>query len=256
MKKIVLSIACLAPLVLVAQSDSVLSRVYDWKQPVKTVQKNIETAVLFEGSTYDMEWLQMNSATLSFSKTAQEMIVPLTEEHLYIVKEGSLTVGINDSVKILVPGSIVLLMPGQKFSIKNNKKISCDYYVMKYRSRHSVNLERGNSSGGSIVKDWTTIPFKPHDKGGIRNFFQRPTAMTTRMDIHVSTLNPGLKSNEPHTHRAAEIIVVLDGETEMQVAQNIYKGKKGSVYFLDSYVLHGIRNISSKPTTYFAIQLE
>ena len=184
------------------------------------------------------------------------MIVPATEEQLYIIKKGTLTVGINDSVYTLVRGSIVLLLPGQNFSIQNENAAPCDYYVMKYRSRNPMDLERGKTSGGSFIKDWNNIIFKPNDKGGTRNYFQRPTAMAKRLDMHVTTLKAGLKSHEPHTHRAAEMVVMIDGRTEMQIGQKFYKGNEGDVYYLASNVLHGIRNIGSEPCTYFAIQFE
>jgi (S)-ureidoglycine aminohydrolase len=80
--------------------------------------------------------------------------------------------------------------------------------------------------------------------------------MTKRLDMHVTTLKAGLKSHEPHTHRAAEMVVMIDGHTEMQIGQKFYKGNEGDVYYLASNVLHGIRNIGSVPCTYFAIQFE
>ena len=119
MKKIFFLILYLAPLSLVAQKDSLVTKVYKWKQPVNNNHKQKTSVVLFDGSTYDMEWLQMNADELTKSAAASTMMVPVTEEQLYIIKKGELTVGINDSVFTLVPGSIVLLLPGQNFSIQN-----------------------------------------------------------------------------------------------------------------------------------------
>ncbi len=256
MKKIFFLILYLAPLSLVAQKDSLVSSVYNWKQPVSNNHKQKTSVVLFDGSTYDMKWLQMNADELTSSAAAKKMMVPVTEEQLYIIKKGELTVGINDSVFTLVHGSIILLLPGQNFSIQNKAAAPCDYYVMKYRSKSPADLERGKTNGGSFIKDWNNIIFKPNDKGGTRNYFQRPTAMTKRLDMHVTTLKPGLKSHEPHTHRAAEMVIMIDGHTEMQIGQKFYKGNEGDIYYLAANVLHGIRNIGAKPCTYFAIQFE
>ena len=74
--------------------------------------------------------------------------------------------------------------------------------------------------------------------------------------MHVTTLNAGLKSHDPHTHLAKEIIVMMQGNTEMQIGEKFFKGKEGSVYFMESNVLHGIRNEGTTPCTYFAIQFE
>ena len=127
---------------------------------------------------------------------------------------------------------------------------------MKYLSKNAADVKRGNAAGGSLIKDWAKINFKPHDKGGIRNFFERPTAMCKRMEMHATTLNPGLKSHDPHTHRAAEIVLMIKGNTQMQIGQKFYKGKAGAVYFLGSNILHGIKNEGTTPAVYFAFQFE
>jgi len=74
--------------------------------------------------------------------------------------------------------------------------------------------------------------------------------------MHVTTLNPDSNSHAPHTHPAKEIIVMMKGNSEMQIGGKIFKGKEGSVYFMESNVLHGIRNTGTTPCTYFAIQFE
>jgi (S)-ureidoglycine aminohydrolase len=80
--------------------------------------------------------------------------------------------------------------------------------------------------------------------------------MLKRLEMHVTTLNAGLKSHAPHTHAAKEIIVMMEGNTEMQIGEKFFKGKEGSVYFLESNILHGITNLGTAPCTYFAIQFE
>jgi (S)-ureidoglycine aminohydrolase len=127
---------------------------------------------------------------------------------------------------------------------------------MKYRSTGSSNKERGDKAGGSIVKNWNDVEFKPHDRGGVRTFFERPTAMLKRLEMHVTTLNAGLKSHAPHTHAAKEIIVMMEGNTKMLIGEKTFKGKEGSVYFLESNILHGITNTGTTPCTYFATQFE
>ena len=256
MKKTIFLIIYLAPLSLAAQMDSLVSKVYKWEQPVDNRHNQKNRFVLFDGSTCDMGWVQLNADELATSYTAKKMIVPATEERLYIIKKGTLTVGINDSVYTLGQGSIALLLPGQNFSIQNKSAARCDYYVMKYRSRSPTDLERGKTSGGSFIKDWNSIVFKPNNKGGTRKYFQRPTAMCKRLEMHATTLNAELKSHEPHTHRAQEMIVVIEGETEMQIGQQFYNGTEGDVYYLGSFVLHGIRNTGSKSCTYLAFQFE
>ncbi len=226
MKNIIFSIVCLLPLWLTAQQDSVSTGVYQWQTPVNEAQPDIRSAMIFQGSTRDLQWLQMSAFALNPSINKKELRVPRNEEHLYIIKSGLLTVELNDSLYTLVPGSIVLLLPGEKFAVQNKSKSACDYYLMKYRAKEARSR---NDSGHSFIIDWNKIAFAPHDKGGIRNYFQTSTVMTRRMEMHVSTLNTGLKSHDPHRDRAAEIVLMIEGETEMQIDQKFYDGVNGSV---------------------------
>ena len=102
--------------------------------------------------------------------------------------------------------------------------------------------------------NWNDIVFKPTDKGGTRQFFDKKTAMLNRFDIHVTQLNEGLKSHDPHTHTNEEIILMLDGNAEMQIGTDHQKANAGDVIFLNSMVLHNLTNIGKTPCLYFAIQ--
>ena len=76
--------------------------------------------------------------------------------------------------------------------------------------------------------------FKAHDKGSLRNYFHTKTAMCPYYEMHVTNLNAGIKSHEPHTHHAAEIILMIDGNTEMEIGDSVYKANKGDVYFTNA----------------------
>ncbi len=256
MKKIGLLIAYCIPFFVLAQPDSLLSGKYSWKEPTQEFQKNIFSSILFEGKVHDMEWLQMNAISLKTVKKLKQQI-PANEEHLLIIKSGNLSITLKDSSWNVGAGSTVLLMPGEKYTLKNAGSIPCNYYVMKYRSKSPVNPGRAKDAGGSLVTDWNQLAFIPNNNGGgRRNFFNRPTAMARKFEIHVTTLKEGMKSHEAHTHKAEEIILVIDNKTEMQIADKFYKGSTGSIYYLGSNVLHGVKNDGIGSCTYFAIQFE
>ncbi len=227
---------------------------YETKERVSIVD-NIKSVVLFEGSAHDMEYLQMSSNSIGSEKEFS-LQVPANEEHLLIVRTGILSIGFKDSTWSIGPGSIALLMPEEKYSLQNTTFNGCTFYRMRYRSKLPMDMARGQASGGSFVKDWKKIPFKPHDKGGIRNYFEKKTAMSKRFEMHVTTLKEGIKSHEPHTHRAEEIVLVIENETEMQMDDKFYKGGPGDIYYLGSNVSHAIRNDGKGTCTYFAFQFE
>lgn len=239
-----------------AQTDSVLSGVYYWQQPVKIVKRNIKSTVLFEGKTHDMQWMKVSCNSLKPSKKENKIKVSGNEEQIIIVKKGVLNINLDKTNYHLVPGSVVVLLPGESISLSNLQANDCEYYHLQYKSKMPVKAERGKNVGGSFVKDFKKIEFKPHDKGGIRNYFERPTAMGKRLEMHVTTLNPGIKSHEPHTHRAEEIVLMIEGNTEMQIDKEFKQGSEGALYYLGSNVPHAIRNIGEEPCMYFAFQFE
>jgi (S)-ureidoglycine aminohydrolase len=256
MKKIISLLYVLLPCFVIAEQDSLSSRVYHWKEPKDKDNKSISTVILFEGKVHDMEWMQMSGNMIMPSKTKINFAVPGNEEHLMIIKSGNLTLVIKDSTYSIGAGSVALLMPGETFSLQSEESDPCKFYVMKYKSKLPIDVVRGKTSGGSLVKNWNAIQFKPHDKGGRRDFFERPTAMCKQFEMHVTTLNEGLKSHDPHRHRAEEIVLIVDGKTEMQIGDKFYKGDSGDVYYLGTNVLHAIRNEDTGTCTYFAFQFE
>ncbi len=228
--------------------------IYHWKEIKIEGNAAFGKNTIFEGSTRDLKYLNVSGYRLRSGTTQDQNDFAEHLEHLVIVKEGRLTVKTPNGEKTLVPGSIAMIMPGDEFSLTNPEKMDAGYYVFSYDSKAPVNEARGKEAGGSFMVDWNDLTFKEHDKGGVRQYFRRSTAMCDYYDMHVTTLNAGLKSHPPHTHRAAEIILMIEGDTQMQIGDNFYKGSTGDVYFVTSEIPHGIENTGSKPAMYFAIQ--
>ena len=116
-----------------------------------------------------------------------------------------------------------------------------------------VNIERG-MAGGSMMLNADSLVFKPSEKGGGRAYFDRATAMCERLEMHVTQLNKKGPSHTPHSHPEAEIILVISGETEMTIDGKEYKAEAGDFYFINSELLHGMRNASDTPCSYFAFK--
>lgn len=254
MKKIITILTFLFPLVIFAQQDTVVAKLYKWKDPVPG-KNNISSAILFRGSTIDLASVQMTANRISYAKM-KTSLQHSSKESLLIVRSGSLIISMKDSSWTVGKGSVALIMPEENCSLQSATKSPCEFYLMTYQSKLPADPSRAVNTGASEVVDWNKVVYKPNDKGGTRKFLERPTAMLQRLEMHVSTLNPGLKSHDPHTHRAAEIILVLEGNTEMLIGNTYYKGNAGDVYYMAPYVLHGIRNDGKEACTYFAFQFQ
>lgn len=233
--------------------SQVASLVYDYDKPesIKN-QKGLETRTFFKDESRDFSTMQMDAVI--FRKAGKLKLENKGAEQLIIVKKGKINFTLNGKEQIMGAGSIALVMPGDLLRLTAPQE--SEVFVMTYTAKEGQSLTRGKESGGSFMMDWEEIAYKTHDKGGIRNFYNKPTAACKRMEMHVTNLNAGIKSHEPHTHRAAEIVLMIKGESEMELDGKIIHGNTGDIYYLGSEVPHAIKNIDSQQIQYFAYQFE
>jgi len=233
------------------------SKVYEWKTSHTGISNFYTGNLITQGKTADLALLEIFALEFSADKKSTQNFSSDSCENIIIVKSGELEVNLNGTQKNLEQGSVIYVLPGENFSMRNIGKVTASCLLIKMVSGKSANLQRGKEAGGSFIVDFKSQEFKPHDKGGVRNYFRdRPTAMFAFTEMHVTTLNPGIKSHEPHTHHTAEMVIMLSGVTEMQIGEKIYKAKAGDLYFLESEVSHSIRNTLTEPAMYVAFQWE
>lgn len=217
--------------------------------------KSPNSKQIFAGSSAVLLWQEMTMETIN-PKISLKKIFEAGDkkERFIIVKKGPIEFVLNGQVKTMDRGSVVLVLPGDELTIHNDGAEPAEFYEMIYESKQPVNMERAKAAGPSFMMDWKDMVFKPHDKGGVRQLFDRKTAMFNRFDIHVTQLNEGNKSHDPHQHKNEEIILMLEGNAEMQIGTNHEKANPGDVVFLTSNVLHNLSNIGKGACLYFAIQ--
>jgi (S)-ureidoglycine aminohydrolase len=213
-----------------------------------------ERRQVLDGSTADLDRLEIHTSTLEPGKSPHASHTHADEEELIIIREGKLKVTIRNKTEILGPGSIALAIPGEEHGFENGGDVPVTYYVIKYKSKAPVNISRGKEAGGSFMKDWKAVAVLENEKGNRRNFFERPTTMTQRFEMHVTTLKEGLNSHAPHTHRAEEIILMISGDVTMQIGEKHERAGAGDLIFLGSEVPHALTNTGKGPCSYFAFQ--
>jgi (S)-ureidoglycine aminohydrolase len=235
-----------------AQFSSIPAAVYRWEGVPVSKKANSEQRVLLEGTTPAFTHVKVHATTVAGGKAAHAGHTHADEE-LIIVKEGKLNVTIEGKTETLEKGSIALIMPNDEHALANGGKEPVTYYIMRYETAKPLPERK---SAGSFVKHWNELEYKTHDKGGRRNVFDRATPHSERFEMHITTLNEGLMSHPPHTHEAAEILLLIEGEAEESIDGKWNPAKVGDIIFLQSMVPHAIRNTGKKPCTYFAFQFE
>jgi len=106
---------------------------------------------------------------------------------------------------------------------------------------------------GPAVWDWNKLAVKKTDVGAIRDLVRQPTATLDELEMHVTTLNPGLASHPPHTHPNEELVIIDAGTVETLSGGKWERLGPGSVIFNASNSLHALRNVGDTPATYHVI---
>lgn len=234
--------------------SNVASAVYNWSTLDVKRQETRETRPILEGTTTHLEYFEIHATTLHAGKMPHSKHTHEHEDELVLVREGKLKIISENTEKIIGPGGIALMMPGEEHGMENVGDTPATYYILKFKSKAPMNINRSKTAGGSMVLDRTDLEFKAHDKGGRWNYFDRPTASCDDFEMHATRLNAGVNSHPPHTHVQEEIILMLEGNANMHIDGKEYATTVGDVIFLDSMVPHGITNTGDEACEYFAFQ--
>jgi quercetin dioxygenase-like cupin family protein len=106
----------------------------------------------------------------------------------------------------------------------------------------------------SSIFDWNAVEATPTKVGSRRQFFQSPTATLDEIECHVTTLNPGESPHPPHKHPDEELIIINEGVVEATVNGQTKRVGPGSVLFMASNQLHGVRNAGHTSAAYHVIR--
>ena len=255
MKPIIIIFLLFSSLSLIAQKDdSLLSKVFYWNKLEAMKEDSRVRRQVLEGKTFALSYFEIHASTLEPGKAPHPPHVHDDYEEMMIVKEGQVKITIAGKSKMLGPGSIAFAMPGDEHGIENAGTTQATYFILKYKGKLPMNLERAKQAGGSFMIDWNELKTSNTGKGYRRNFFNRATSQLNQFEMHTTALNADSISHAPHTHVQEEIILILRGNVEMFIDGNLYKGSAGDLYFISSNVPHNLKNIGKEQCEYFAFQ--
>jgi quercetin dioxygenase-like cupin family protein len=106
---------------------------------------------------------------------------------------------------------------------------------------------------GPAVFDWSTFKPTQNATGSVVQVVKQPTATLNELEMHVTTLNPGVASHPPHKHPNEELVIIREGTVET-LSGGVWKRiGPGSIIFNASNSLHALRNVGATPAVYDVI---
>ncbi len=109
---------------------------------------------------------------------------------------------------------------------------------------------------GSKLFDWNSMVDKPNATGSVRTVCSTPTATLENLEIHITTLNPGMSPHPPHKHPNEELIIIRQGTVETLSNGEWIRVGPGSIIFNGSNQLHGFKNVGTEPAIYHVVNVK
>lgn len=106
---------------------------------------------------------------------------------------------------------------------------------------------------GTTFVDWDAIPVRTNANGEQRPVFDNPTGTLDKFEMHATTLNPGKASHPPHNHAWEEILLIKDGEFNVNINGATHHAGPGYLVFFASHDTHNVVNVGDTPATYYVI---
>lgn len=108
---------------------------------------------------------------------------------------------------------------------------------------------------GSTIWMWDDFKVRPTPNGERRDVADNPTPTLATFESHITTLNPGRASHEPHRHPQEELIIVKEGKLEVHINGQTQVAGPGSTFFYATNDAHAVRNVGEGRATYWVINL-
>ncbi|GAB3995573.1 hypothetical protein GCM10028807_36090 [Spirosoma daeguense] len=227
-----------------AFAQVISSAVYSVNRALVSTYSGNDVRTLLEGTTRDFSHLILQVITMSPNLPKQPP-QELDEEAMLVIKSGSLTLTLGGKRKVLGPENVVVVMPGEKYTIENNTSEPLTYYLMRYTSNEMPDLDLDRLIGSSFWIDW-------QDKSSLP-----ASSYATIMSNHLVIQQTKLAADSLRStmkNRAAQMLFVLDQPIQVALDETMKKAQVGDVIFLESDVSYKIVGDNQGDTRYLLIQ--
>lgn len=106
----------------------------------------------------------------------------------------------------------------------------------------------------------TTFPFEDLPQKSADGYVTRPVVNGTiptgeHVEVHETTLAPGITPHSPHKHAHSEFWLIREGNVEITINGQPHRLGPGGVGLATKNDLHGIKNVGTTPANYFVVSI-
>jgi quercetin dioxygenase-like cupin family protein len=106
---------------------------------------------------------------------------------------------------------------------------------------------------GTTFVDWDSLTVRTTPIGQQRSVFDNPTPTLEKFEVHITTLRPGMLSHPVHQHAWEEMLLIKEGDVDVQINGQKHHAGPGYLIFFASHDPHNLQNVGTTPATYYVI---
>lgn len=106
---------------------------------------------------------------------------------------------------------------------------------------------------GTTFVDWDSLAVRTTPIGQTRAVFDNPTPTLPKLEVHITTLRPGMSSHPIHQHPWEEMLLIKEGKVEVSINGQIHPAGPGCLVFFASHDPHNLKNVGDTLATYYVI---
>jgi XRE family transcriptional regulator, regulator of sulfur utilization len=107
----------------------------------------------------------------------------------------------------------------------------------------------------SAMYPFERLPVQRTNDAQFREVLKGKLATGESFEVHETMLPPGVAPHPPHRHAHSEMWLIREGTVELNVNGATYHLGPGSVGFVRSNDLHGIKNTGTAAAAYFVVEI-
>ncbi|MCL5670853.1 MAG: cupin domain-containing protein [Acidobacteria bacterium] len=107
----------------------------------------------------------------------------------------------------------------------------------------------------SKIYEFSQLPVHHGKTNTYRPVLDGVTHENCRIEVHESDLAPGNMPHPPHHHRHEEMFLVREGTLDFTINGKSSEAGPGSVVFIASNDVHGVRNVGDNHALYFVLAI-
>jgi quercetin dioxygenase-like cupin family protein len=101
--------------------------------------------------------------------------------------------------------------------------------------------------------DWDSLTPRYTPVGVSRAVFDNPTVTLPKLEVHITTLRPGMLSHAVHHHAWEEMLLIKEGQLEVSINGQKHAAGPGCLVFFASHDPHNAKNVGTTDATYYVI---